>query len=262
MSDTNEANEDFKQSETNSYLDVVPKKTDKSKIKTTPAMDAHHVPKHPVSMIVNAKSGGGKTQLILHLLGDPALYKNYFDLIFLFSETAKEGCDDLYAKHADIPEEHIFAPNKAGLEQLDHIIKTQKAIIKERGSIAKAPKILVIFDDIAHSRKFLASRQYLLLHIANRHFNISTFSLTQSYVKIPRSARCQVGAIMFFNGCTNTEKDHLIEEHCPANHSKKEFLQIIDHATAKKYDFLFINKQAESRRQYRKTLKTVLELNK
>jgi hypothetical protein len=243
------------------YLKITPLATDKSKIKVRPTMEAGIVPKHPVSVMFCGKSGMGKTQLLLNLLTKKQFYKDYFDVTFLFSETAKSGADDLYQKHAGIPDEYMFKPDKEGLEQLDRILKVQKKIIKDKG-IAASPKILIIFDDIAHSRKFLASNQYLLLHIANRHFNISTFSLTQSYVKIPRSCRCQVGGIMFFHGATNTEKLRLSEEHTPANHTEKEFLQIIDHATADKYNFLFVNKQADMKQRYRKNLDEILELNK
>lgn len=256
-----ESKEEPEHVDNDDYLKITPLKTDKSDIKTNECMKNHTIPCHPVSVMIVGKSGMGKTQLLLKLLNESLFYKGYFDLTFLFSETAKSGADDLYQKHANISDEFIFKPDKDGLKQLDHIINTQKKIIKERG-ISKSPKILVIFDDIAHSRKFLASNQYLLLHIANRHFNISTFSLTQSYVKIPRSCRCQVGSMFFFHGATNTEKLRLSEEHTPSNHNEKEFLKIIDHATVEKYNFLHINKQAPMKDRYRKNLDTILELKK
>jgi hypothetical protein len=248
-------------------LRIRPLKTNKSKIKINSLMQNHQIPKHPSSIMFCGKSGAGKTMLLLNLLDSKEMYGTYFDLIFLFSETAKEGGDDLYQVHcgedsnSHIPEEHMFRPDKEGLAQLDHIIKTQKEIVKEKG-LDKSPKILVIFDDIAHSRKFLASRQYLLLHIANRHLNISTFSLTQSYVKIPRSARCQVSAVAFFHGGTNTERLRLSEEHTPSKWSEKEFMELINHACSNKYDFLFINKHADMKNRYRKNLDTILELQK
>jgi hypothetical protein len=230
-------------------------------------MKNHVIPKHPSSIMFCGASGSGKTSLLLNLLTNPDFYGGYFDLIFLFSETAKEGSDDLYMEHASedsnchIPEENMFKPDKEGLAQLDHIIKTQKQIIKKKG-IENAPKILVLFDDIAHSRKFLDSKQYLLLHIANRHLNISTFSLTQSYVKIPRSCRCQISALAFFNGSTNTERLRLSEEHTPPKWTEKEFLEMINFATQKKYEFLFINKHANMQERYRHNLDNILELNK
>lgn len=247
-------------------LKIKPLKTNKSKIKINSMMESHVIPKHPSSVMFCGKSGSGKTMLLLNLLTNKQFYGSYFDLIFLFSETAKSGGDDLYKEHCGanspchIPEDHIFEPNAEGLAQLDHIIKTQKKIVKQKG-LDYAPKILVLFDDIAHSYKFLASRQYLLLHIANRHLNISTFSLTQSYVKIPRSCRCQVSAIAFFHGGTNTERTRLSEEHTPSGWDEKRFLGMINHACSSKYSFLFINKHDDEKTRYRKNLDTVLQLN-
>ena len=244
-----------------SHLQVKPKNTNKSKIPTRPEMEIGNIPCHPASVIFVGKSGSGKTQLLLHLLTDKNLYKDYFDLIFLFSATAGEGCDDLYEKHANIPEQHMFKPDKQGLKQLNHIVETQQKLAKKNG-LDKTPKILIIFDDVAHAKKFLASDVYLLLHIANRHYNISTFSLTQSYVKIPRSCRCQVSGIMFFHGGTNSEKIRLSEEHCPDNYTYKEFESIINDATKDKYNFLFVNKQIDNKIRYRKNLTDILELQK
>lgn len=242
-------------------LAVVPLKTDKSKIKINKYMELGVIPKHPCSILMCGKSGAGKTQLLMNLLTRKDFYAGYFDLIFLFSETAKMGGDDLYDHLKELPKEHMFEPNEDGIAQLKHIIKQQKKVIKKK-KITKAPKVLVLFDDIAHSRKFLGSREYLLLHIANRHLNISTFSLTQSYVKIPRSCRCQVSAVFFFHGGTNSEKTRLSVEHCPSNHSEKEFLEIVDYATAEQYEFLFINKFMPMKERYRKNLGTILQLSK
>jgi Leucine-rich repeat (LRR) protein len=184
-------------------------------------------------------------------------YKGYFDIIFVFSNTAGEGADDLY-DHLKVPEENIFKPDKAGLQQLRHIIQTNKKIVKKSG-IEHSPKILVVFDDIANERKFLASDEYLKLHIMNRHYNISLFSLTQSYMKLPRSCRMQISALFYFKG-KQTESERISDEHCPEGYHAKEFLQMIQHATHKPYEFLYINYKAPRRQQYRRCLHTIMEL--
>lgn len=239
-------------------LVVKPLKTDKSKIKINDYMRNHIIPIHPASALFCGRSGMGKTQLVLNLLNNRQMYKDYFDIIFLFSATAEAG-DDLYQKHSGIPERNVFKPDAEGIAQLEHLFKTQQDTIKKKG-ISKSPKILLIFDDVAHARAFLESPAYLKLHIMNRHFNISTWSLTQSYVKIPRSCRCQVGAIFFFHGATDTEKKRLSQEHTPANLSEKQFVSMIEHATKKKFDFLFINKSAEMDERYRHCMHTILKL--
>jgi len=250
-------------SEDDHPLSIQPLKTNKSEISCNPYMEAGIVCKHPCSILICGKSGSGKTNLVATMLTDHKMYAKAFDLVFLFSDTAEFGGDDIYAEHLEdlIPEKHMFTPDNEGLKQLRHIVKTQKAIIKKSG-IPASPKILLIFDDIAHRAKFLKSKEYLLLHIANRHLNISCFSLTQSYVKIPRSCRCQVSGVIFFHGATNTEKIRLASEHCPSSYHDKEFCAIVDFATQKKYSFLFINKQVAMRERYRMGLSQIIELQR
>lgn len=244
----------------NDFLKVTPLETNKSKIKINTCMECNIIPKHPSSVLFCGKSGAGKTQLLLNLLTKKEFYAGYFDMIFLFSQTAGSGADDLYQEHLpELEEDHMFEPDEDGLAQLDHILETQKKIIKDKG-IDKSPKILVLFDDIAHARKFLASKQYLQLHIMNRHYNISTFSLTQSYTKIPRAARSQVSAIVFYHGCTGTEIERLSEEHTPPKWKEKQFKRMVEFAIKDKYSFLYINKHAESKKQYRMNLDTILLL--
>ena len=242
-------------------LKIKPLETAKSKIKINEFMKANIISKHPCSIMFCGKSGSGKTNLLVTLLKNKNFYGKYFDILFLFSETAKFGGDDLYDRHLkrELPKKHMFMPNKKGIEKIKQIVQLQKDIIKKQG-IAKSPKILIIFDDIAHSKKFLASNEYLLLHIANRHLNISSFSLVQSYTKIPRACRCQVSSIFFFHGCTNTEKERLSEEHTPSGLSHKDFLPLIDYAIAEPYNFLFINKFAPNKVRHRKNLDQVLQL--
>jgi hypothetical protein len=256
----NEVNEKTPEEKISNFLMIKPLKTDKDDIKVNKSQELGLVPKHAFSALVCGKSGSGKTMMLLNLMTRPEFYKDYFDEVFVISDTAKSG-DDLYKRHLGVKEDNIFEPNEECISNLEQIITKQKEYIKQN-SMGSAKKLLIIFDDIAHKKKFLASDVYLKLHIANRHFNISCFSLTQSYVKIPRSARCQVSAVFFFHGCTQTEAIRLSDEHTPARYTDKEFLNIIDFATNDPYDFLFINKKVPMKERYRKCLHTVLELNK
>jgi septin family protein len=113
-------------------LKIKPLKTNKSLIKINALMEEHVIPKHPSSVMFCGKSGSGKTMLLLNLLTNKSM--------------AKEGGDDLYKEHCGensgchVKEDYIFQPNKAGLDQLDHIITTQKKIVKDKG-LDKSPKI-------------------------------------------------------------------------------------------------------------------------
>ena len=113
-------------------LVIKPLKTDKSKIKINEYMREHIIPPHPASALFCGRSGMGKTQLVLNLLNDKRMYKGYFDIIFLFSATADAG-DDLYQKHSGIPDKNVFKPDLEGINQLNHVFKTQQATIKKKG---------------------------------------------------------------------------------------------------------------------------------
>ena len=238
------------------YIGALP--TNKDKIKTRPTMDNFTIPKHPSSTIISGSSGSGKSNLLICLLTKKEFYKDYFDLIFVFSNTA-DGIDDMY-DNAGIPEEHMFKPDKQGLKQINHILKTQEKIIKKHG-LPKAPKILMIMDDMAHENEFLKSKTFLKLHIMNRHFGVSVISLFQSYMKAPRSCRMQISCLFYFKGKI-TESEKISDEHCPSGYHHKEFMQMIQHATKEPYAFLYINNKAPYAERYRRCLTHIMELNR
>jgi len=237
---------------------IEPLKTKKSNIKTLPQFENNICIKPPCSVLFSGASGSGKTQLLLNLLTKKQFYKDYFDLIFIFSNTAEDG-DDLY-DHLKLPKDHIFKPNAEGLEQIKHIITTQKYIIKDVG-IDKSPSILLIFDDMANERKFLASDEYYKLHIMNRHYNISVFELYQSYMSCPRKSRIQISGLFYFKG-KQTETIRISDEHCPSGYSDKEFAQIVSYATKEPFSFLYINYKAPRNERYRKNFDSILKLTK
>lgn len=239
-------------------LNIIPLKTKKSKLKSNGSIDSGIIPKPPCSMLITGASGSGKTQLVLNLLTRKEFYKGFFDYIFIFSNTAGEA-DDLY-DHLDVDKDHIFLPNKGGLKQLEHIIETQKKIIKDRG-IDKSPSILLLCDDIANERKFISSDTYLKLHIMCRHWNITIISLFQSYMKCNRSCRIQVNALFYFKGKAS-ETERIASEHTPSGYTEKEFLQIVKHASNEPYSFLFVNYCVPHAERYRKNLNTLLRLTK
>ena len=239
-------------------LKIEPYETEKSKIKLSQNMMNNVIPKPPCAMYLVGQTGAGKTQLLLNLLKKDQFYKDYFDDTYLISATAKEG-DDLYAQHLKINKKHIFDPETEGLDALDEIVKSQKKNIKKHG-IAKSPKVLILFDDVAHASKLLNSKLYMKLHIMCRHWNITIITLSQNYVSIPPKNRKQMKGIFLFNGATGTEIQRLSEEHSPAGMSAKNFEIIINHCIKKEHNFIFINKFASFSDQIRHNLDTILRL--
>jgi hypothetical protein len=143
---------------------------------------------------------------------------------------------------------------------LQHIIKTQKDIIEKKG-LDKAPKLLIIFDDIISQKKFMNSEFFTQMYIQNRHLGISTWVCTQSFNKIPRVCRLQANNLFIFAG-SGSETEILCQEFTPAHTSKKDFEKLIKYATNERFNFLHINMRCPPEERYRKNLDTILTIDK
>jgi hypothetical protein len=237
------------------FLKIVKYSTNKHKIKQRPLMEKNVIPQHASAVVFCGRSGSGKSNLLVNLADRKEYFKDYFDLIFFFSPTCHH--DDL-PEYLDIPANRMFDSNFQA--PLQHIIKTQKEIIERKG-LDKAPKILIIFDDIISQKKFMNSEFFTKMYIQNRHLGISTWVCTQSFNKIPRVCRMQANNLFIFAG-NGSEMEILAQEFCPPHTKKKEFEDLIKHATKDRYNFLHINMREPPETRYRKNLDTILSINK
>jgi hypothetical protein len=233
-------------------VEVLP--TKKSKVKSRSSHDAHIVPKHPFRAILSGASGSGKTFLLLHLLRRIELYKNFFDVIFVISPTAGK-LDDSYQA---LGGKKVKIVNDLDPDIIESIMTANKKIILEKG-VHKAPKILIVYDDVISHKKFMNSKSFTHSFIASRHYNASVIIATQKFNAIPKTCRVQANAIFYFKG-TNTERLTLADDFAPAGYSNREMEEIIDEATHKPYSFLFINRQAPRGEQLREGLEHILRL--
>jgi hypothetical protein len=244
----------------NDCLQVKAFETSKSKVKTRKAMDNHLIPKHPFRLILSGSSGSGKSNLLLHLLTQKQLYKGYFDIIFIISPTAGK-LDDSYsalAKHKGKTVIRII--NDLNADLIEQIMATNKKLILNN-QVHKAPKILIVYDDVVADKKFMGMKSFLHSFIASRHYNASVIICTQKFNSVPRTCRLQANAIMYFRG-TNGERETLVNEFSPAGYNKKETSAIFDYATRDPYSFLYINLMAPRSERYRKNLKEILRLKR
>lgn len=243
------------------FLKIVPFKTNKEGIEQRKLMKEGIIPKHPSAVLFNGRSGSGKSNLLVNLFRpqfygrtDPQDEKTgYFQLIFLFSPTCHN--DDL-AKYLQLPEKRMFDKNYE--KALQHIVETQRQLVARMG-IDKAPRILCVFDDIQSQRKFMNSPFFTLCFIQNRHINISTWVACQSFTRLPRICRLQANNLFVFAG-SNSETEILAEEFCPARTSKKQFIELLKHATNKRYDFLYIDMRADPEKRFKRNLDTILTI--
>ena len=227
---------------------------DKSKEKRRPVPQPRGatrgvLPEQPSASMYVGLSKSGKSTLLKDTLTDPNLLGNYFHTIVMLSPTS--DCDSTITAALKLPDENIITNFTE--DTLKDIIEGQRKLIKKKGYnwVAKHNRTAMIFDDCIAKRKFLKSKTMLDLVATVRHLLISVFFLIQSYRMVPRSARINMRGIAFFES-NRSETDVLLDEEGPAFLSKKEFREVIHHATEEKYSFLFINKDLPSKKRYMK----------
>lgn len=241
-------------------LIIKPIDTSKNKVKISTYQKEHIIPKHPFRGILSGASGSGKSNLLINLLTKKEFYKNFFHVIFLISPTAGKLDDSYQALEKDKGKSRIHIINNLDPDKIQNIMNMNKEIIEEDG-VHKAPRLLLVYDDVISDVKFMNTKAFRHSFIASRHYNASVIICTQRYNSVPRVCRLQANSIMFFRG-TNSEELVLAEEYTPPSYSKKEFLEIIAYATREPYSFIFINEQAPREDRYRQCLHNILKLLK
>jgi ABC-type ATPase with predicted acetyltransferase domain len=244
-------------------LDIVKFESNKHKIVERQAMVENIIPRLGSSTIINGKSGSGKTNLLLNLCLKKEFYgkskdsdkHGYFELVFLFSPTAES--DDL-AEYLKIEKKRIVTDDFEN--KLEHIFTAQERIIKSKG-LDKSPKILLIYDDMQADQRFLKSKIFMRSFIANRHSNITTIFLSQSFTKTPRVCRLQASNIMIFPA-SESEISLLVEEYTPPHTTQKEFYELVKHATKDRFNFLHICTRVPAEERFRKNLGTILNIDR
>jgi hypothetical protein len=237
--------------------DIIPIESEKTNIPQKAASKKDILPKFPFSAVISGRSGSGKTQLLLNILTRDDLMGNYFHKILVFSPTAGE-LDDTYAA-LKIPKENFIKKFDSSI--LETILNNRKEQIKKDGieKVGKKDRVLLIFDDMIAERKFLESKENLMMFTLLRHYLCSVCILSQSFKKIPRAIRINANFTCIFPSL-ESEINIMLEEICPAGITKKEFREIINYCTEGRFDFMTINNHAEPKERIRKNLYEVIEI--
>ena len=243
-----------------SALEVKHIKTAKSELPQSIYMKAEIINKFPSLTLVVGKSGSGKSNVVIHMLTHEEFMKDFFDEVFLFSPTAR--LDDL-VEHLKLDDDHIIDKlNVAATEKLSGIISSQDSKIKKDGILATSrnSKVLIICDDCISEKAFIKSDILSRLATAGRQSLISTIICSQAYTKVPRVIRLQTQGLILFPS-SNDEIELLNKDLCPANTSKRDFLELIQFATDEPYSFLFVNHHCKNPRdKFRKNFGSVLSV--
>jgi hypothetical protein len=253
----------------NSNLQVTKARPDEPEMDQPPS--AGVVPKLHFRWLMTGPSRSGKSNLARWVLDnhykhatDPK--KSFFDRVVLLSPTAK--IDWNWGNMAGLKEkDRIENPTPKFLADL---LRKQRRKIQGDGRMKSdadlermakrrktSDKVLIILDDAIADGKLMHSDEFDKIHIQGRHYGISTMMMTQSYMKVPRTARLQATHVSMFPSKAS-EIERLYDEHGPKELSKKEFGTMVREATTPEHDedypFLHVDVNARAGLKFRKNL--------
>lgn len=235
--------------------------TDKHKIKVNELMSDCTIPKFPQSVLMVGASGSGKTTLFMRLMTEKHFYKGFHKFVFLFSETAR--LDDSFKK-LKLKKNHIFDTEEEMIKNLNIIFQAQKRNVELNG-IMKAPKILLVFEDLTTNEKLMRNSVFKSLWTLGRHLNIQVIAMIHKYKALPRTQRLNAMNIIYFRGSSD-ETLQLVDDFTPPGHTKKEFLQIVNLATKPTEDspnsFLYMCNKLPFKIKFRRNFENIIELKK
>ena len=196
----------------------------------------------PFRMLVNAKSGLGKSNFLCNIfLNDAFPYKKIFksDDIYLFSPTVKGDKKlEILAEELEVPDSNCFDELDDSL--IDDLYENLVDDYKEKISNKETPNhTLVIIDDFSSSGLMAKRYNKLVKFYCNsRKFLCSIVILQQSYVHTNPSIRENSNALVIFN-TSNKNLEKIEAEHNYLK-TKKQFMEMF-RSNVKDRDFLLIN---------------------
>ena len=197
----------------------------------------------PFRMLICAKSGHGKSNLLTNLLCNEKFgYTNLFDGddIHIFSPTIKQDAKmTIIVNYYDIEEENLHTEysDELILSIYETMIEDfQEDIRKKR----KPSQKMFIMDDLSSSGVFQNRNNAVSILFQNsRKFNVNLVLLSQYYKSQIPSIRSNASVIFCFN--TNLQSLEAIEADNNYLSNKKDFYKMFRDNVKTKFDFLCIN---------------------
>jgi len=220
-----------------------------------PMFDKFIIPNHPARVYFSGKSGSGKSTCLINLV---VMNKYYFDEIHIFSPTI--GDDQNWKNYLDIytkKEKMIEIYDDLDIEAISNILSESQQDINEN-SLRFGKKKLIIIDDLINSKN-IRNEVIKSLFFKSRHWSISVYISSQSYMELPRALRVNCSNVFIFKP-DNSEVKRLEEQSNLYIKNKKDFEDIINDSCFNaddKNSFLHINNQRTPENWYRKTLKYI-----
>jgi len=159
-------------------------------------------PEPPFNMLISGITGCGKTHFVLDLLEKE--FRKKFDYIIIICPTFQYN--STYNRECIIGDDDII-PLEIN-EKLDECLNKIIEIYKDKNE-----KTLIIIDDCANLYDAkLKSTALTKLAFHGRHFNISTWVITQKYNAIVKDFRQNIKILVFFYDKDKGSRDDAFKE--------------------------------------------------
>ena len=176
----------------------------------------------------------GKTTTICNLLQRESMYKDKFDTIYIFSGTMTNG--DPSARFL-LNDEKVNSYSSYSDETLQSILDYQSEF-----PIDKRPRIALIFDDFLHFDSLKATSLLFTISSAYRHYGIKLlYYSSQVYKKCPVIVRQCCNYLIMGANANQREIQKIYDEIGCRYGSQDVFYRILNKATEKPYNFLYLD---------------------
>jgi hypothetical protein len=193
-----------------------------------------NLPEFPSYTLVIGCGNSGKTLLLVSVLEQlKSVFKNKL-LVFTssYSNTMADSVKRLHGKMYDT------LLNDSGQDRIALLLEHQKKL-KEAGK--KLLPVLIILDDFITDPSFNKRRGTLTkLFTQGRHYNVSIVITSQSFKLLPSAIRKLAHYFILFSTANSKEKKSICEE-LNTFLPEREFTELFEKATSKRFDFLFID---------------------
>lgn len=212
--------------------------------------------KPPFSLLFVGIKGAGKTTFLGNVL---IPYSQYFDVIYVFSPTAK--LDISFKKMAEllkIDNKNIF--NKYSESKLTKLMKMIKQKNKNTPQKEKL-RTLIIFEDIIDSLPRGIGKSVInKLAFNHRHYNVSFCILSQYFKKLPPTIRNNATGWVLWNMENQQERKKITEE-LSGSLGKDYFENLYGDVTSEPYQAFTINYQNQNPYKYTKNFnETIIDI--
>jgi hypothetical protein len=216
-------------------------------------------PGFPSTTVLCGPPGRGKTNALMNLLHNKAMWNKFFDEIEAYGPTVKS--DKLY-KTIKLKEENICTDVKKIIPKLDKSLAAQTKKVEENSK--SAPKKLFLFEDMtSFFDKVQNKPEFIRCYTQIRHVKASSITMVHKYKAFNRTCRICSQHLLIWR-TNNRDIEQIFEEFGPLSMDKKQWRDMVEYAFTPTEEnpkpFLYINTLADDHLQFRKSFTEILEL--